>query len=255
MDELEAKPVEAALEVELAVLVTPDKVLLTDTLTLGEEVLEMTGVVGPRVIVPLPLEILLVLLDDAVLEVPVALLLIVGINDEVVVVRFVTLVIAVALIEVELKPLELLVLIKVLLFEEAVKLEGVDVIVGSEIVDTLVDPDEDDDDPVNDELLVEELEPDGVLVDEVEPEEDLDDEALVDDVLDDEVLAEEVLVEEVLELVLVFLVVDDELVVGRVPSTQAQSSVSSGALYFLNGDVVLDLSWMLVRVVLSLGCY
>jgi hypothetical protein len=116
-------------------------------------------------LVPLPVKILLELLNEVLVEVPVAVLLRVVANVGVVVVRLVLLVIDGKLVEVELKPLEVPVLNEVVLFEEVgeklevgEELEGVDelevvvVKVESVAIDRV-----DDDDPVEEVVVVDEL--------------------------------------------------------------------------------------------------
>lgn len=175
---------------------------------IGEAVLADVDEV--MLLVILPLGAVIELFDEA--------LLVVETNDDVVVVRFVPLLLDTVLIEVELSPLEVPVLSEVVL-SEVVLLEEVDnkldvvvVIVGSVAMEPVTDPDEEEDDPVK----------------------ELDKVGLVDD--------EVVTIEEL-------LTVEDGLVGIALPSTQSQSVVSSGAVYFWNGDEGLDLVSMLVWIV------
>lgn len=170
---------------------------------IGEAVLADVDEV--MLLVILPLGAVIELFDEA--------LLVVETNDDVVVVRFVPLLLDTVLIEVELSPLEVPVLSEVVLLEEVDnKLDVVVVIVGSVAMEPVTDPDEEEDDPVK----------------------ELDKVGLVDD--------EVVTIEEL-------LTVEDGLVGIALPSTQSQSVVSSGAVYFWNGDEGLDLVSMLVWIV------
>jgi hypothetical protein len=170
---------------------------------IGEAVLADVDEV--MLLVILPLGAVIELFDEA--------LLVVETNEDVVVVRFVPLLLDTVLIEVELSPLEVPVLSEVVLLEEVDnKLDVVVVIVGSVAMEPVTDPDEEEDDPVK----------------------ELDKVGLVDD--------EVVTIEEL-------LTVEDGLVGIALPSTQSQSVVSSGAVYFWNGDEGLDLVSMLVWIV------
>jgi hypothetical protein len=170
---------------------------------IGEAVLADVDEV--MLLVRLPLGAVIELFDEA--------LLVVETNEDVVVVRFVPLLLDTVLIEVELSPLEVPVLSEVVLLEEVDnKLDVVVVIVGSVAMEPVTDPDEEEDDPVK----------------------ELDKVGLVDD--------EVVTIEEL-------LTVEDGLVGIALPSTQSQSVVSSGAVYFWNGDEGLDLVSMLVWIV------
>jgi hypothetical protein len=174
---------------------------------IGEAVLADVDEV--MLLVILPLGAVIELFDEA--------LLVVETNEDVVVVRFVPLLLDTVLIEVELSPLEVPVLSEVVLLEEVDnKLDVVVVIVGSVAMEPVTDPDEEEDDPVK----------------------ELDKVGLVDD--------EVVTIEEL-------LTVEDGLVGIALPSTQSQSVVSSGAVYFWNGDEGLDLVSMLVWIVRSLS--
>jgi hypothetical protein len=174
---------------------------------IGEAVLADVDEV--MLLVILPLGAVIELFDEA--------LLVVETNEDVVVVRFVPLLLDTVLIEVELSPLEVPVLSEVVLLEEVDnKLDVVVVIVGSVAMEPVTDPDEEEDDPVK----------------------ELDKVGLVDD--------EAVTIEEL-------LTVEDGLVGIALPSTQSQSVVSSGAVYFWNGDEGLDLVSMLVWIVRSLS--
>jgi hypothetical protein len=151
----------------------------------------------------------------AVIELLDEALLVVETNDDVVV----PLILETVLIEVELSPLEVPVLNEVVLLEEVDdKLDVIVVTVGSVAVEPVTDPDEDDDDPVK-------------VLDKVAP-------------VDDEVVTIEEL-----------LAVEDGLVGTELPSIQSQSVVSSGAVYFWNGDEVLGLVLVLAWIVRLLSYY
>lgn len=239
---------EVALAVTLAETDIKEEVLAADDAVVGSDTM---------LLVPLPVKVLLELLNETVLEVPVVVRLMVEVNDGVVVVRLVPLLLA--MVEVELKPLEVPVLTELVSSEEVLdKLEVVVAKVGSVAIDTLIDPDEDEEEPVDDEVLVddveldevlvEELELDEVLLEELECDEVLLEEFECDEVLDEKDERDELLVEEV-EKVLVdevlvdFLLVEDELVATDLPLTQSQRLKSCGAVYFWNGDEVLVLEF------------
>jgi hypothetical protein len=204
---VEKDPLEAPVGVEVVMFEVTLKVVLAETET-GEAVLADDDDVEDsevELLVPLPLGTVIELLKEA--------LLVVEINDEVVVVEFAPLLLDTELVEVELSPLEVPVLIEVVLLEEVDdKLDVVEVIVGSMAVEPVTAPDEDDDDPVK-------------VLDKVAP-------------VDDEVVTIEEL-----------LAVEDELVGTELPSIQSQSVVSSGAVYFWNGDEVLGLVLVLAWIV------
>jgi hypothetical protein len=210
---VEKDPLEAPVGVEVVMFEVTLKVVLAETET-GEAVLADDDDVEDsevELLVPLPLGTVIELLKEA--------LLVVEINDEVVVVEFAPLLLDTELVEVELSPLEVPVLIEVVLLEEVDdKLDVVEVIVGSMAVEPVTAPDEDDDDPVK-------------VLDKVAP-------------VDDEVVTIEEL-----------LAVEDELVGTELPSIQSQSVVSSGAVYFWNGDEVLGLVLVLAWIVRLLSYY
>ena len=195
---LEKDPLEVPVDAVVVMFEVALMVALAETDTEEELLADNDDVVDSDTVllVPLPVKILLELLNEALLEVPVTVLLMIKVNDGVLVVRLVPLL--VALVEVVLTPLEVPVLTWVVLNEEVLdKLEVVVAKVGSVAIDTLLDPDEDDDEPVEDEVLVEEVEPDEVLVVELERDEDLLEELELDEDLLVEVERDEVLVEEV----------------------------------------------------------
>jgi hypothetical protein len=211
--------------------------------------LDNDDVGGSDVTILVPLA-LIEMLDEPLIEVPITVLLTVELNDEVGVVRFVPLKLVTTLVEVELSPLETVVLTGTVLLKEVVdtldvidKLEEVVTIVGSVAVDALTDLDEDEDDPVKvlDRVRRVDVEIDPIEevecnVEEVECELDLLEEVECEVDLLEEVECEELLaVDEVLPRV------EEELVVAVLPSTQSQSPVRYAAVYFWKGDEVLAL--------------
>jgi hypothetical protein len=156
----------------------------------------------------------LVDVNEVMLLVPLPLGAVIELFDEALLVVETNEDVVVSVVEVELSPLEVPVLNEVVLLEEVDdKLDVVEVIVGSVAVEPVTDTDEDED--------------------EDDPVRELDKVGLVDD--------EVVTIEEL-------LTVEDGLVGIALPSTQLQRVVSSGAVYFWNGDEGLDLVWMLVWI-------